>query len=102
MQAVERNIACATVPRVYRNRPYSPAFNTPRPEALCDVIYLVDEDPEIREEITACFSTLGVKVISFISATEYLDFCCRETVACLILNTHLPDISGLELQRRPL
>jgi len=101
MLAVERTTdSVTTAPRVYRNRPYSPAFDTPRPEPLCDVIYLIDEDPRIREEISACFTARGVKVISFLSATDYLGFCGRETAACLVLNTHLPDISGLELQQR--
>jgi FixJ family two-component response regulator len=100
MQAVEFNADFVAAPRVYRNRPYSPAFNSPRPEPLCDVIYLIDEDPHIREEISACFSALGVKVIAFASAAEYLGFGGRETAACLVLNTHLPDISGFELQQR--
>ena len=86
--------------RVYRNRPYSPAFNSPRPQPLCDVIYLVHQDVEIRQEIYTCFSALGTKVITFTSAAEYLAFTGKETAACLILDTHLPDMSGFELQRR--
>ena len=100
MQAVESNTDFVTSPRIYRNRPHSCAFNSPRPEPLCDVIYLIDADAHIREEISACFSALGVNVIAFASATEYLAFNGRETAACLVLNTHLPDISGFELQRR--
>jgi len=100
MQVAERNADFVTAPRVYRNRPHSLAYNSPRPQPLCDVIYLVDADPNVTEEISTCFSTLGVKVIAFASATAYLDFNGRETAACLILNTHLPDISGFEVQQR--
>jgi FixJ family two-component response regulator len=95
MEAVESNTDFTTAPRVYRNRPYSAAFNSPRPQSLCDVIYLIDED---AQDISACFSALGVKVIAFASATHYLEFNCRDTAACLVLNTHLPDMSGFNLQ----
>lgn len=99
MQAVERTTV-PFVPRVYRNRPHSFAFNSPRPEPLADVLYLIDGDTHLREEICACFPTPGLKVIAFDSGTEYLQFNGQETAACLVLNTHLPDISGFELQRR--
>jgi FixJ family two-component response regulator len=98
MQVIEHNTDFVATPRVYRNRPYSPAFNSSRPEPLCDAIYLIDDDPRIREEIAACFSALSIKLIAFASATEYLKFSRRDTAACLVLNTHLPDISGFELQ----
>lgn len=99
MQAVERTTV-PFAPRVYRNRPHSFAFNSPRPEPLCDVVYLIDEDSQTREEIYACFAVLGLKVIDFATATEYLDFHGQDSAACLVLNTHLRDISGFELQRR--
>jgi FixJ family two-component response regulator len=100
MQAAAHKTDFVTVPRVYRNRPTSLAFNSPRPEPLCDVVYLLDEDPRVREEIATCFSALGTRVIAFASANEYLSFSGRATATCLILNTHLPDMSGFELQRR--
>jgi FixJ family two-component response regulator len=99
MQAVDSNTDFAGAPRVYRNRPHSFAFNSPRPESLSDVIYLVEADADITEEIALCFSAMGVKVSTFSSAAEYLAFDGRDSAACLILNTHLPDMSGFELQR---
>jgi FixJ family two-component response regulator len=100
MQTVESKTEIVGTPRVYRNRPHSFAFNSPRPEPLCDVVYLIDEDPDITEEITACFSAMGVRVIAFRSAAEYLEFNGRDTAACLVINTHLPDMCCFELQRR--
>ncbi|CAN5453150.1 hypothetical protein BH10ACI4_BH10ACI4_04200 [soil metagenome] len=88
------------IPKVYRNRAHSLAFDSPRPEPLCDVIYLVHGCAHIRSEITTCFSALGNRIIPFASASAYLDFTGRETAACLIVDTHLPDISGFELQQR--
>ena len=100
MQAVERKPDFAGAPRVYRNRPHSFAFNSPRPEPLCDVVYLIDVDPGVTQEITAHFSQTGVKVIAFTSAAAYLEFNGRESAACLVINTHPPDMCGFELQNR--
>ena len=100
MQSVERDTDLASAPRVYRNRPHSFAFNSPRPEPICEVMYLIDEDSLVREEISRLFTELGTKVITFESADDYLNFTGRESAACLVLNTHLSDISGFELQQR--
>jgi FixJ family two-component response regulator len=64
------------------------------------VIYLVDDDWQLMNEITEFLTTLGMNVVSFASAVEYLAFAGNDTAACVILNIYLPDISGLELQRR--
>jgi hypothetical protein len=74
MQTVHRDAYVAPVPRIYRNRPSSPTFNTPRQEQLCDVIYLVDADSDAREEMLAFLAALDMKVISFESSREYLQF----------------------------
>ena len=100
MQAVARNTDSVLSSRVYRNRPQSLAFDSPRPEPIGDVIYLVDGDSRVREDISRCFSQPGTKVKAFASATAYLNFSGKETAACLVLNTHLPDISGFDLQQR--
>jgi FixJ family two-component response regulator len=100
MQAVYRNTEMVSIPRIYRNRPPSLAYNSPRPERLCDAVYLVDDDALAREEISSFLTALELKVIAFASAIEYLDFMGNDTAACLVVNTHLPGISGLELQQR--
>lgn len=100
MQAVSRNTDIAPLPGTYCNRVPPLTFNSPRPEQLRDVIYLVDDDLRCGEEISACLAALEMKVIAFPSATEYLNFICRDTAACVIVNICLPDLGGLELQRR--
>lgn len=85
-------------------RPFLPAapgdFSGPRTAHLCDVIHLVDDDCPVRTQILQFLTALDMNVIAFASATEYLGFAGIDTAACVILNTHLPDISGLELQQR--
>ena len=88
------------VTRTYRNRPHSVASNSPRPDPLCDVLYVVHGDAELRDEICSCFSTLETKVVAFADGSEYLASTRKDTAACLILDTHLPDIDGFDLQKR--
>jgi FixJ family two-component response regulator len=100
MQALSRDTVIASTPRPYLNHVPSPALKHGETEPCRDVIYLVDEDLQLRKEITEFFTALGMKVVSFASAVEYLAFAGRDTAACVILNIYLSDISGLELQRR--
>jgi FixJ family two-component response regulator len=65
-----------------------------------DVVYLVDDDPVIREQICACLSAQGLKVVGFASAAACLNAIDWTTASCMVLNIRLPDICGLEFQRQ--
>ncbi len=65
-----------------------------------EIVYLVDDDARVREALTGFLSASGMDVISFASAMEYLEHDKTDSASCLILDLQLPDISGLELQRR--
>jgi FixJ family two-component response regulator len=69
-------------------------------ETLSDVVYLVDDDPLLQEEMLMALSEYGTKVVAFSSASECLAFTGKDAAACVISNSQLPDLSGLELQRR--
>jgi FixJ family two-component response regulator len=99
MQAVYRETDATFAPRVYRNRPSPIPINLGR-EQLCDVVYLVDADPAVRADLSAFLAAQGVKAVAFASAADYLDYLRTDTAACVILNIQLPDLTGLELQRR--
>lgn len=67
-------------------------------------VYIVDDDPSVREALEDLLSSLGFNAVSFGSAREYVAACVTETredvPACLLLDVELPDINGLELQRQ--
>lgn len=69
-------------------------------QQYAEVAYLVDDDAGVREALTGFLSASGVEVVSFASAAEYLGHRRTDSAACMILDLQLPDISGLELQRR--
>ena len=100
MQAVYRETDIPLVPRIYRNRPSPSEFKAARTEQLCDIVHLVEADPDVQEEVSAFLAGLNVSVVAFASATDYLDSLGRDSAACVILNIRLPDLCGLELQRR--
>jgi FixJ family two-component response regulator len=68
--------------------------NAPEPS-----VFIVDDDPSVREALTALFRSIGLRVQSFSSAQEFLQYRRPDAPSCLILDVRLPGVSGLDLQR---
>jgi len=100
MQTVYRDANIVPFPFPSLHSTSSRALKASTADLVCDVVYLVDGDFIVREEISAFLRALDIKVVAFASASEYLDFIGQDTAACVVLSTHLPDLSGLELQKR--
>ena len=64
------------------------------------IVFIVDDDRRICEALTALLSSFDMQAIAFGSAAEYLAYPKPDLPACLLLDVELPDINGLELQRR--
>lgn len=63
------------------------------------VVFVVDDDVSVRESIELLIRSAGLRPKTFESAQEFLS-CPRVLVPnCLILDVHLPGLSGLDLQR---
>ena len=69
------------------------------PEAK-GVVLVVDDDVSVRESLKALIRLAGWRVETFPSAAEFLDRPLDETPSCLVLDVSLPELSGLELQKR--
>jgi FixJ family two-component response regulator len=65
-----------------------------------EVVYLVDDDARIRESIVELLDALQFKAVAFESAAAFLSHVRNDDAACMILDVELPDINGLELQKR--
>jgi FixJ family two-component response regulator len=63
-------------------------------------VYVVDDDPDVREALADLLSAARRNVVAFGSAAEYLAFPRPNVPACLILDLDLPDMNGLDLQTR--
>jgi FixJ family two-component response regulator len=62
------------------------------------VIFLVDDDPSLRESLQSLFRSVGYKVKMFGSSAELLESHFPDVPSCLVLDVRLPGISGLDLQ----
>jgi FixJ family two-component response regulator len=63
-------------------------------------ICVVDDDASIREALKSLMRSAGYQVETFGSAEEFLVSGDLKDTACLILDVHLPGMSGFELQNR--
>ena len=64
-----------------------------------EVVYIVDDDPIVREALSSLLRANGRDVRSFSSGSEFLSFERLDTVGCLILDLKMPGMNGLEVQR---
>jgi FixJ family two-component response regulator len=65
-----------------------------------EIVFVVDDDHCIREDLYELLTCSGLRVVTFASAAEYIAFARPDLPACLVLEMRLPDIHGLELQRQ--
>jgi len=64
------------------------------------IIAIVDDDPWARDGLEALVRSAGWRAEAFASAREFLARPGVETPGCLVLDLQLPDLSGLDLQKR--
>lgn len=63
-----------------------------------ETVYLVDDDPAVRESICDLLDSAGIPSRCFASAEEFLAKRIPEMQGCLLLDVRLPGMSGIELQ----
>src|SRR4051812_29399478 len=64
------------------------------------LISVVDDDKSVRKTLVRIAQFAGLEVEAFESAEEFLDGADGKEYACLILDVHLPGISGIDLQKQ--
>ena len=80
-------------PRPHQPRPSLVARDTP-------VVFVVDDDISVRESLELLIRHAGWQPECFASAQEFLARPRLLGPSCLVLDVGLPDLDGLELQRR--
>jgi FixJ family two-component response regulator len=63
------------------------------------VVFVVDDDPSVRESLDSLISSAGLYPEIFESAQAFFSHPRPNVPNCLILDVNLPDISGLDLQK---
>ena len=64
------------------------------------VVFVVDDDESVREAVESLIRSAGLQVETFASAQEFLLHPRTGAPSCLVLDLRLPDLSGLDLQKR--
>jgi DNA-binding NtrC family response regulator len=62
-------------------------------------IYIVDDDSSVREAVGSLVRSAGWRAEVFASAQEFLAGRRKDVPSCLVLDVHLPGLSGLDLQQ---
>jgi FixJ family two-component response regulator len=75
------------------------ARSSPMPHAT-PVVFVVDDDVSVRESLEALIRFAGWRVEVFATAQEFLSYRRLAAPSCLVLDLALPDLNGLDLQKR--
>ncbi|MFR0687802.1 response regulator transcription factor [Enterobacterales bacterium AE_CKDN230030158-1A_HGKHYDSX7] len=69
-------------------------------QAATPLVYVVDDDVSVRESLELLIRSAGWRPVLFDAASAFLDEAPSQAPSCLVLDVNLPDLNGLDLQRR--
>jgi FixJ family two-component response regulator len=64
------------------------------------IIAIVDDDESVRRSLLRVVQAAGYTAEGFASAREFLDWLPQGRAACLLLDVHMREMSGFDLQDR--
>jgi FixJ family two-component response regulator len=64
------------------------------------IVFVVDDDVSVRESLELMIRTAGWEPAIFASAQQFLAYPRALAPSCLVLDVSLPDLNGLDLQKR--
>jgi FixJ family two-component response regulator len=68
------------------------------PSAEDAIVFVVDDDQDMRTALCSLFRSIGLRVKTFTAATELLQHQLPAVPSCLVCDIRLPRMSGLDLQ----
>ena len=60
-------------------------------------VFVVDDDPGVRDSLTWLLESVGLRVETYASAREFLDHYDPRRAGCLVLDVRLPGMGGIDL-----
>jgi FixJ family two-component response regulator len=64
------------------------------------LISIIDDDDDVREALAGLMNSRGFTVETFPSAVDFLARPNVRDTSCLIMDVHMPGMTGIELHRR--
>lgn len=73
----------------------------PRPES---VVFVIDDDPDVRDSLQWLLESVGLEVMCFDSALAFLsevnEKLHQEKAACIVMDVRMPGLSGINAQQK--
>src|SRR5687767_6061620 len=69
----------------------------PMPQRL---VAVVDDDPAMLKSLERLLKAHGFETMAFASAESFLGCTAASQASCLVLDVHLPGLSGIDLRRQ--
>src|SRR5580658_5840750 len=69
-------------------------------EAPKEMVFVVDDDPAVCTALKRLIRSVGTEALTFTSAGDFLRATRPDVPGCLVLDVHLPGLSGLSLQEK--
>lgn len=63
------------------------------------LVGVVDDDPAVCDSLRFLLEASGFRVATFLSARRFLAAADADSIACLLVDHHMPNMTGLELLR---
>lgn len=71
-----------------REPPATPGFH--------GLVAVVDDDPSVRRALERLLKTLDIRCVTHHSGVEFLSSSALHDVDCLLLDVHMPELTGIE------
>lgn len=62
------------------------------------LVYVVDDDVNVREGLAALISSIGLETRAFGCAVDALDNVAHDSVGCIVTDIRMPGMNGIEFQ----
>ncbi|WP_422039733.1 response regulator transcription factor [Roseibium sp.] len=66
-------------------------------EAGAEAVYIVDDDPAVRDALSVLFNMEGYVVETFSDGDTFVQSASKSVPACVMLDVHMPGRSGIEI-----
>jgi len=64
------------------------------------LVAVIDDDTSVRKALSRLLTTAGFQVDSYAGGAHFLESLARRVPHCAIVDLHMPNMNGLELQAR--
>ncbi len=68
-------------------------------QAAGPLVFIVDDEAPIRQSLARLFRSAGLESEGFASAEKFLERSTYDGASCIVLDVHMPNLDGLDLQR---